>query len=170
MQHLKRFGILFAAVLLLVAGLSCFAGCDPAPSGTIYSLREAYENGLLTKEELMSIAYYHNGGRRYNEAIMGEDYTPIPKDPAELSEATSLQIRNTAAWEYQQEGTHAELDVTADGFQVQSYYGTYRGAVAAIIQCLYYEHPAVDRDFSYELDGVIVHYHTYWEIEVWVEN
>ena len=77
MKQVKMIGIFFAAILLLVAELSCFAGCDPAPSGTIYSLREAYENGLLTKEELMSIAYYHNGGRRFIEAIMCEDYTPF---------------------------------------------------------------------------------------------
>ena len=76
---MKRALIAVLAAAILVATLGCFAGCGPTPSGTFYNLQEAYEGDMLTREELMSIAYYHNGGRQYNEEIMGEEYTPIPK-------------------------------------------------------------------------------------------
>ena len=58
------------AAVLLCGGI---AGCAPQTYGTFYTLEEAYEAGILTHDELMSIAYYHNGGTRGNEAIMGEE-------------------------------------------------------------------------------------------------
>lgn len=170
MHSMKRGLIAALTAAILVIALGCFVGCDPTPSGTFYTLQEAYEGGLLTREELMSIAYYHNGGRQYNEEIMGEEYTPIPKEPAELSEETSLQIRNTAAWELRHAETDALPNATTDGFQVQNYYGSYRGAVAVIITCSYYNYPAVELDISYEIGGVVVHYWTYERIHVWIQN
>ena len=43
------------------------------PPAGLCGLEKAYENGWLTKAELMSIAYYLNGGRTHNEEIMAED-------------------------------------------------------------------------------------------------
>ena len=43
------------AAVLLCGGI---AGCAPQTYGTFYTLEEAYEAGILTHDELMSIAYY----------------------------------------------------------------------------------------------------------------
>ena len=76
-DKIKLSGGILLGMLCMLAGI--LAGCAPEASGDFYSLQEAYEAGYLTKEEIMSIAYYHNGGRVYNEEIMSEEYTPIPK-------------------------------------------------------------------------------------------
>ena len=86
-DKIKLSGGILLGMLCMLAGI--LAGCAPEASGDFYSLQEAYEAGYLTKEEIMSIAYYHNGSRVYNEEIMSEEYTPIPKTPQELSEETS---------------------------------------------------------------------------------
>lgn len=116
------------AAVLLCGGI---AGCAPQTYGTFYTLEEAYEAGILTHDELMSIAYYHNGGTRGNEAIMGEDYVPIPKDPQELSEETSWKICETAAYNYRREYENAEA--SADDFKIIRYHGTYGDCVAIMM-------------------------------------
>ena len=60
--------------------------------GTFYTLQEAYDNGWLNQEQLLSIAYYHQGTEG-NEELMGENYTPIPKTPDMLSEELELEIK-----------------------------------------------------------------------------
>ena len=63
------------------------------PDGVIISLSEAYENGYLTEEDLLSVAYY-NQRTRYNEELMGEDYSPKPKNPETLNEKNEEKIVN----------------------------------------------------------------------------
>ena len=63
-------------IMLLCVGV--LSGCAK-DEGAFYTLQGAYNAGYLTKEEIMSIAYYHNGGRLYNEEIMSEKYRPFPK-------------------------------------------------------------------------------------------
>ena len=104
---------------------------DNLKSG-FYSLKNAYDMGLLTRDDLMSIAYYHNGGRRYNEEIMPEDYSPQPKTPEVLSENTELKIKETAAKEFR-EKYNVEY-AKAEGFTITEYYGTYGGYVAVVIK------------------------------------
>lgn len=71
----------------------------PAAQGMFYSLQEAYVNGWLTQEQLLSIAYYHHSesytydlNTRYNTELMGENYQPIPKSPETLSDESILTI------------------------------------------------------------------------------
>ena len=102
-----------------------------ASSGKFYAVEEAYENGFLTLEDLKSIAYYNNGGRRYNEAIMSETYAPVPKIPEALSEGMQLIIKSTAAKEFNKifNTTYAE----AKGFRITQYFGIYGDCVAVIM-------------------------------------
>ena len=85
---MKKITIMF---FLGIFCLSLFipAGCNG--TGKIISLREAYDNGDLTEEDLLSIAYY-NQRTRYNEELMGEDYSPKPKDSETLDEKTEKKI------------------------------------------------------------------------------
>ena len=83
--NMKKLKILAVVLALGALCMGMLSGCDNGKDGletgegTFYTLQKAYDEGYLTKEEIMSIAYYHNGGRVYNEEIMSEEYTPIPK-------------------------------------------------------------------------------------------
>lgn len=128
-KAIKNLSIVFSAIALCCG----MAGCAPRASGTFYSLKEAYEAGYLTYDDVMSIAYYQNGGRRYNESVMDEDYTPQPREPQGLSEKTSLRIRNTAAHNYRN-NIHADApEAVADDFNIIRYYGTYGDCVAVMM-------------------------------------
>ena len=100
--------------------------------GTFYSLQEAYDNGWLTQADLMSIAYYHNGGRWHNEEIMNEDYEPAPKTPEVLSEITEFKIKCTALKEYKTEfsKTPSASIAKVEDFTITEYHGTYNGCIA----------------------------------------
>ncbi|MDE6075037.1 MAG: hypothetical protein K2G26_01215, partial [Clostridia bacterium] len=58
---------------------------DSYISGEFYTLQEAYDNGYLTLEDLLSIAYYHNGGITGNEELISLDFTPKQKNPECIS-------------------------------------------------------------------------------------
>ena len=90
--------------------------------GTFHSLQDAYDNGWLNQEQLLSIAY-HSGNRDSNEELMGENYTPIPKTPETLDAETDLEIKQ--AYLYIMKTDRAEYkDLTLDNV-IMSYYGTY---------------------------------------------
>lgn len=96
--------------------------------GTVFTLQEAFDGGLITKEDLMSIAYHYDG-RNGNEEIMGEDYTPLPKTLLVLDEITELKIKCAMAEKLRDNSGYIE-DV--EGFHIEGYYGTYNGCVAFI--------------------------------------
>ncbi len=101
-----------------------------ATRGMLYTLKEAYEFGYLTMEELKSIAYYNNGGRWHNEEIMSESYTPLPKTPEVLSAETELKIKMTAAKGYREDGVK---QAEAKGFRIVKYCGIYSGCISVLI-------------------------------------
>ena len=64
----------------------CLVSCDKCNEGTFYILEEAYEQNLISKEDLKNIAYY------YNE-LVDNDFVPTPKDPEVLDECTEKIIK-----------------------------------------------------------------------------
>ena len=131
--------------------------------GELYSLYVAYVNGWLTKSDIMSIAYYHNGGRTYNEEIMSEEYEPLPKTPEVLSNLTELKIKSTAAKDYR-EKFNIE-DAVADGFTITQYCGTYGDCIAVMMRDDYSGTAAVVRTVS--VAGVKIYYNSGREIQIW---
>ncbi|MBD5584055.1 MAG: hypothetical protein HDQ88_03160 [Clostridia bacterium] len=103
-----------------------------ALQGEFYTLPEAYENGWLTKEDLMSIAYYHNGGTGGNEEVMGENYQPIPKTPQDLSDGVKLAIRVNYCNRYKNIPNTPSINNLAD-IGISEYCGQYNGSVAVVI-------------------------------------
>ena len=65
-----------------------------ASYGQFYELKEVYEQGLISREQLLSVAYY--GAKSENEGLFDENYTPLPKTPEELSEKTVRKIKESA--------------------------------------------------------------------------
>lgn len=111
-------------------------------AGKFYTLQEAYDNGWLKQEDLMSIAYYHNGGRPHNEEIMSEIYKPVDKFPKSLSKGMDLSIRQTMLNNLNSEYPSNNFELEQIGFY--AYYGSYNGVVA--IRMFYSENS----------DGVII--------------
>ncbi len=115
-------------------------------SGYMYSLYNAYNLGLLTADEVASIAYYYYDGKAYlGEYTEGMDislddfeeydYEPIAIDPVELDEETELAIKTTCL-EYINAGLEAG-GIHIDAFSIDlediidfEYYGTYGDVVA----------------------------------------
>lgn len=124
------------AAMVMGLSLCLFGGCEDGGDdvGSFYTLQEAYNNGLITREDLMSIAYYHSG-RTYNEESMSATYNPAPKIPEVLSDETELKIKTTAAEEYKDE--HDIKSAIADGFTITKYYGTYNNCTAVMVEDVY---------------------------------
>ncbi len=163
---MKRIMAAFAAAVILLVGAAALVGCggtEPEEKGVLLSLGGAYESGWLTQEEVLSIAYYHNGGRKGNEEIMTENYAPMPKTPAELDAETEMGIKRTAAQEYNKAGfvTHA----VPDGFYISAYYGTYDDCVAMVVMSSYLQYEDAIRT---ETVANVKFFYTYgYEIIVW---
>lgn len=153
-----------ACLVALLCSAGIFSGCD-ADGQALFTLKEAYENGVISREALMSIAYYHNGGREYNEAIMGGDYQPIEKDPAELSEQEKNNIKAVFA---QAETENNKGEVTrADDIKLVCYYGVYDGCYAFIADNTLFAHPAVEVDETDRIGDVNIHYTDFERIMIW---
>ena len=134
---MKKIKIALIALFLGIAMVFGVAGCNKEPAkspkeeetmGTFYTLQEAYDNGWLTKADLMSIAYYHNGGQIYNEEIMSEDYEPAPKTPEILSKNVDLAIRQTLVNDLNKE--YDSDSFVLNNIVICAYYGTYNGGAA----------------------------------------
>lgn len=134
-------------------------------TGTFYTLREAFVNGWLTREDIMSIAYYHNGGRWHNEEIMSEDYEPAPKKPEVLSEFTELKIKSTGAKYCRENYDIAEAE--ADGITITQYCGTYGDCVAVMIRGYLHYAQALWTD---TVAGINIHYSDANSIKIWRET
>lgn len=126
--------------------------------GVFYTVREAYENGYITFEDVKSIAYYHNHGRMYNEHIMPEDYKPIPKSPEVLTENMQRPIKQTA-WEYRYGSFRDDINplkVTPSGFRIVEYNGIYNNCIAVVTE--YGDGSGGYLGWEDEIEGVIITY------------
>ena len=107
---------------------------------TFYHLQYAYDQGLLTEEEIKTIAYYNNL-RHFEPTVsaspvpdgptsMPADFVPTPIEPAELSEDVWTRLEN--AYQYVVDG---EL-VKGSPVYYRSeflYYGIYQNYIAVLI-------------------------------------
>ena len=108
------------------------------PVGSLYTLQEAYDNGWLTQEELLSIAYYHhsqtlgsNSSLTFNTELMGENFQPIEKSPETLSTLLNNTIRQTVLNDLNNEFDSNSFELKQ--IYIGAYYGAYNGGVAVII-------------------------------------
>lgn len=173
---IKRLIAIFCAGIMLFAVLSFgFVGCGDAEQkrieeleaelserndalkeyfdGEILSLSLAYDLGIVSRDDLLSIAYYNNGGNMYNEDIMPKDYAPKEKTLVQLgddhTELLKQKEEERARAEYTEEYYLQRLDrdeqsglpikrIDYETFidkglsrvKINDYYGTYNGCVA----------------------------------------
>ena len=115
---------------------------------TFYQLQYAYDQDLLTEEDIKTIAYYNNL-RHFEPTVsaeiipvpngptsMPEDFVPAPIEPAELSEDVWARIQNSYQYVVDEnlfKGPSLEYHIPLrDLF----YYGTYQDYLAIYIEDL----------------------------------
>ena len=130
--------------------------------GVFYTVTEAYENGYLNYQQLMSIAYHRNGGTEGNEAIMGGNYKLLPINPVELSTATENAIKQTYIDTFLKKYEEANIAE----IHIENYYGTYKGCVAVIMTSDYFGYTAAV--WTETVDNVNIVYNYGNRIYIWV--
>lgn len=176
MKSLKSLSKIFIAALIVLA-MACvfaFAGCadnggsngETNAQSEFFSLQKAYDDGLLTLEDLKSIAYEYNGGKSHNEQIMA-DFTPAQK-PA-LIELTKTAIKESHAKRLREskypDGRLVAVGATAENVHIYGYYGTYNGSVAVMIEDDYTSFDTAM--WMVEVEGVNIYYNSGNRITIW---
>lgn len=133
--------IVSAMALLFCIGIP---GCIPNAVGTFYTIEEAYENGWLTRNDLMEVCYH-----RFGEVWIGESsdsYTWIKYEynsqsmlsPLEMTVENDIKETYYSLHKskfYDQDGNSlGEID----DLSVQ-YYGTYNDSYVIVIECSIWE-------------------------------
>lgn len=125
-------------------------GMDETILGNFYTLQEAYDEGMLTVEDLQVIAEY------------------LEKNvsaPEEINPGILKKIKEVAARNLREKEPNRFPDAKAEDFTITKYYGTYNGCVAFKIENIYFSHFAVCVDEA--IAGVEFHYPTPVKIIVW---
>ena len=152
---MKKISKILIALLLVIVALFGITGCNgtvyysETVKGSLYTFQQAYDMGYLTREDVMSIAYYYYDGRKYNEGIMSEDYAPQPKIPEEINKNMAAEIKQ-AYLEQKAEFPEGDKDLV----HISYYYGTYNGNIAVSIHSSYVcFDPIIEEEFY--LGGVL---------------
>ena len=130
-----------------------------------YHLQYAYDRGLITTEDIQSIAYYNNL-RHFEPTVSASpapngptpvptEFIPAPIDPAELSEDVWARIQNSyqyvvdgELWKYYSLQYHTH----PDDFR---YYGIYQDYIAIFISST---SPYPIKQSDEEIDGILIHH------------
>ncbi len=149
--------------IISVVGIACaFGGCgnEDEQTGVFYTVTEAYERGYLTREQVMSIAYYHNGGTEHNEEIMGDDYKPFPptKPNAETEKAIKKTYYHSDNWKrYENDFKFEDINC--------GYYGVFDNVIAVVIT-VYGEAVALPA-WEEKVDDITIYYTDIKRILIW---
>ena len=150
-----------AIIIASLAIIICisFTACAPKKYGEFYSLQEAYDKGLLTREDLLNIAYLNNG---YTE----EGFTPSRLNPEKLSEDTENKIKETIAYELRRSNSHK--NATEKDVFIKKYFGTYNGSVAVLYTTKFSWY--YDAEYQKYIAGVHFVFPNSNHIQIWIEK
>lgn len=151
---IKKIAAIVIAMTILLSAFA-FSGCDICKEdiGKFYTLQEAHDKGLLTIQDLQTIADFLNGGTA---------------SPTELSGEIIELIKEAAAIEMSNKET--ALETKAEDFNILKYYGSYNDSVAIILNDPYHEYPADIVNIWVEVAGVSFHYVGHGTITIWTKN
>ena len=169
-MKLKRLTAILLTCAVLFACIFFVSGCkitsaNQQARGEFFTLSEAYENGEITRQDLLSIAYYANGGMIIGENIeqYPADFVPTPKEPAVLDKKTENMIKTAYIKKIEVENSTPEEDKIINDYDYElsvDYYGKYGEYYAIRI--------AIDDDGEYPdhvvwvtVDGVGYWYNPY---------
>ena len=155
--------ILSTVLILAIASICCCACGNSA--GRFYTLREAYESGLLTSRDIMDIAYYYrdvtmDGGL---DDDIRENYTPTPKSPEKLSDRTVTTIKKTYRRDILKRNT-----ATLKKISVGYYYGTYGDCIVVSVtdRFAFYDYQFDD---DYYIAGIHINWYCPNFLRVWIK-
>lgn len=146
--------ILVTVIFLITALSMLMCGCE-RKHGEFYTLEEAYNNGLLTKENLEEIAYYVNDQLKY---------------PEELDSKVEKKIKNDMAYDFRHRTDHAVKEAKAEGFMIFAFYGEYSGSYIVRIRDIYIMTTAYIPHNYEEVGGVDFYYTGHYRIKIWKDN
>ena len=133
---MKKILVLF--ILLLLTGCSISMTKD---YGKFYKLEDAYNEGIITRDDLLTLAYINNNGNEYNENNINDDFNPKEINENDLTSGILHKIKSTAS----------ESKEEYDSYNV-TFYGKYNGAYAIKLNSTLFNIPAVET--SYYIDGI----------------
>ena len=131
-----------------------FKGVTAETRGKLYSVEEAYKIGYLNQTDLKKISYFHNVD---NKATF----------PVELFGNVEAVIKNTAAAEWNADGSHT-AQATADDFSVEEFYGYYYKCCVVAIDSTMWGNPGVTVNEWKTIGGVKFHFTDYFLLRVWM--
>lgn len=156
MSKIKFIFSLTVALFMLISISVIAAGCAKKEkiTGKFYTLQEAYEQDLLTKDDLRVIAGYHNAEKQYSERLNGEIAETIKRDwTKDIEEKFNEHIEK----------------IDGETALIKKYYGSYNGCVAVIIECVNVQNPAVYNQIVVDVGGISFNYNDPGpRIMVWV--
>lgn len=153
----KKVYCMVVVLLCLILCCGILSACEDKDYGTLYSLDEAYEQNLISKEDLQKIAEIYNSDSENRTASVST-----------LSEETARNIRCAYCLIWGQKvSRHKEVGISG-------YYGTYNTCTAVSVWAdaaflIGDENGCVDPWYfeTYEIDGVVFHW--YIGIYVWTK-
>ena len=152
--------LIVLAVLVMSVGILC--ACDdnnddgyPQEKGKFYTLSQAYEQGLISRNDLLNIYCQYIGHTV-------DDFEPTAKTPEVLDEQTVQDIKES--WLYTDLYVKPIIKEEADEVTIEKYLGTYNGYVAIYITG---RKGFFQKETTIEIDGITFDYRDTNEIRVW---
>ena len=163
-KRLQLIAVNIAGFLLLSSMLLPSVACSKGGEsvGAFFSLDEAYNNGLLTVQDLKSIASHYG-----SLESLDETFIPTPITPKKLSDKTQRHLkRDWAIW-----ASENGVDTFGEKPRICEYYGTYGGCVAVNMSYENATYIAEFRPITTNIGGVIFRYSSiHKSILIWKNN
>ncbi len=120
--------------IIFVLGMLCGCGGTEYPSGSFYTMEEAYENGWITKEDIMEVCYRRFGSvyecsAENPEESVEVDYTSPYPDPVLDRKTEKAIIHADYVRGNGQEHGISESDYTL------TFYGEFDGSYIVLMRC-----------------------------------
>lgn len=145
-------------LFLLIISVFLIQSCNNMNNlGTFYSLEEAYEMKLISKEDLINIAFYYNGEKQINDSSISI------KEKIDLTETQEQKIKNAHADRLKDITDNIDLNLV----YIKEYYGQYNNCYAVYIVD-YYRAIDVYTIDEYVIDGVKFKDYTIPSIEIFI--
>lgn len=133
--------IVFAMALWFCIGI---VGCTPNAVGTFYTIEEAYENGWLTRNDLMEVCYHRFGEVWIGESSDSNTWIKYEYNPQNMLSPLEMTVENDIKETYYSLHKSEFFDQDGnslggiDDLSVQ-YYGTYNNSYVIVIECSIWE-------------------------------
>ena len=143
-------------ICFMLAMIICIGGCNKNV-GKLYTLEEAYDLNLITKDDLKNIAYYYN-------KLGYSEFVPKSKDPKSISKKNERLIKKTYLRDVLKEPRLSIKKV-----HIYEYYGTYNGCIALRIIDSYNCYDYIIHE-EYIIDGVSFYIFYVASISIYAPN